>query len=357
MKKLIFALTAVVSLIALFNFNGCSEDVVTIKPVTTTKGVFVLYEGVFPQAASYDYGFIDPSNGNVQPNVYQNSNSGAHLNSVPDGMLLSGNDLYITAQGTFSQPGSIYKINSTSNQLISSRGAFGRNPYNLTIDNSKIYVTNIASSFVSIMDLNFSPVTDSLEVGPNPTDITALNGKIFVAKATYTFENSLAIINESNNQVDKIFFNSAPVSVTGNSGSIYVSGYLSKKIYKIDANSNNIIDSSGVISSSFPAITDIVSGDNNTLFAVTYDTATFSTKEVYKYDIPGKTFTLLIPNGGGQNDVYGIAYDAVEGKIYIANSKGGSVNGEVKAYSKTGNLLNTYTDIGGKFPKRIVFKY
>jgi len=113
MKKLTFVLLLfITSFFILTSLNGCGdEDIVTNDPVTTTKGVFVLYEGAFGQPQSYDYAFIDTGLDTVFSNVYQNSNSGATLNSFLDGMQLVGNELFISAQGSFGQPGSMYKIN------------------------------------------------------------------------------------------------------------------------------------------------------------------------------------------------------------------------------------------------------
>jgi YVTN family beta-propeller protein len=207
MKKLTFVLLLfITSFFILTSLNGCGdEDMVTNNPVTSTKGIFILYEGAFGQPQSYDYAFIDTGLDTVFSNVYQNSNSGAALNSFPNGMLLVGNELFIAAQGTFGQPGSMYKINSTTNQLIISSPSVGNNPYNFAFANGNIYITNTGSDYVKVTDMNFGAVIDSLSVGFNPADILLAGGNVYVGKQSFTFENSLAIINSSN-QVIKYSF-------------------------------------------------------------------------------------------------------------------------------------------------------
>ena len=359
MKKTILqSFIGSVFLLILF-FEGCSNDTITNTPVVTAKGIFVLYEGSFGQATSFDYGFIDPSNGSVQGNVYQNSNSGALMNSFPDGILISGNEIYITAQGTFAAQGTIYKINSTSNHLESSAN-FGKNPYSFVLDNNKFYVTNTSGDYISILDMNFN-VLDSIPVGLNPADIISSSGKIYVTKQSYTTENSLAVIDESNNQVNKVFFNSPPISVASNLGNIYVSGYASKKIYVVNNAFPPVLTDSISVTIPEVAIGSIVAGDSHSLYVLgVQDTAFgYSTgKSVYKIDLTTKT---VVPGFSiqftGSNDAYGITYEPNENKIYIANSKGGLNNGEVRIYNSNGDSLKTYPDIGGKFPKKIAFKY
>jgi hypothetical protein len=357
MKKLIPVLLLV--LVPIIYFSGCSDEDNPIIPVTTASGIFVLYEGDFSDPTSYDYGFIDIASGNVTPKVFRSVN-GISLNKVPDGMLLHGNELYITAQGNFSGPGSIYRINSTTNQLIASDSSLGKNPYSLVIYNSRIYVSSIAGDFISVLNLDLSPVNDSLGVGPNPADLIAAMDNVYISKASYTLENSLAIVHTITNTVSKVFFSKPPVSVANNIGGVYVSTYSHKKLYIIDSLSSNVGDSID-INISEPAIGTIIAGSPRTLYILGVEDTTFSQntgKKVYKLDLITRQ---LDPNFNiaftGIDDAYGISYDPLEERIYITNSKSGQANGELRIYDKNGGLIRTYSDVGGKFPKRTAIKY
>lgn len=343
-------------LLAVIFLYSCSDS--TVNPPTpppTLQGIFILNEGTFGDPLSYDYSFINLSNDSVYSRVFRSANN-LSLNSFPDGMVLyRDNNLYVTAQGNYLAQGTIYKINSDNNQLISSRN-FGKNPYNLVIINDRIYVSNIAGSYVSIMDINLNSITDSLETGPNPSDMIYALGKVFVAKASYTSDNSLALINTSNNSVSKIFLAHPPVSVTENVGGVYVSSFTGKKLY--------IIDSSGFLSDSIAlnieesAIGDIVSGNPGFIYFTDYNTSTYSSKRVYKINIlSGQIDPSFNIQLSGLDDVYGISYDRASQRIYITNSKGGTQNGELRIYDLDGRLVKTFSDIGGKFPKRVALKY
>lgn len=362
MKKLTMAFLFVfASLLVFTSFNGCGdEDVVTNNPVTTTKGVFVLYEGSFGQPTSYDYAFINTDSNTVNANVYQNSNSGANLNAVPDGMQLVDGKLYIVCQGNFGLAGTIYKIDASTNQLISSKN-FGTNPYSITSEfGGNLFVTNTASDYVTELDVNLNIIADSIRVGSNPSEIVQYGDYLYVAKQSYTTENSLAIINSTNYQVSKIFFNTPPVCVETGENRVYISTYSGKKIYSIIQQNNTIGDSMDV-NITEPAIGTIVTIDSHMLLVLGVADTSFGSnvgKRVYKVDVQTR---LVDPSFNiqfsGSDDVYGISFDRINQKIYIANSKSGTANGEVRVYDLNGNLLSTFADIGGKFPKKIAFKY
>ena len=361
MKKLTSALLLfITSIFIITTLNGCGdEDIVTNNPVTSTKGIFVLYEGAFGQPQSYDYGFIDVSTDSVYSNVYQNSNGGSALNSFPNGMLLSGNELFIAAQGTFGQPGSMYKIDATTNMLITSQPSIGNNPYNFIIrSNNHIFITNTGSDYVKMVDRNFGTIVDSIPVGFNPADIVAADNFLYVGRQSYAPEKSLAVISISN-QVSKIFFGGVPVSVAVNSGKVYVSTFGYRKLFAIEASSANVIDSIDMTGVSQSGIGFLASGSANTMYVMGTDTAFqyMEGKSIYKVDLASKTidpgFNVSVT---GTDVIYGIDYDAVENKIYIAIAKG-NINGEVRVYDPAGNLLKTYSDIGGKYPRRFAFKY
>ncbi len=338
--------------------SGCQgEDIVNINPVTSTKGIFILYEGAFGQSTSYDYAFIDTERDTVFTNVFQNSNNGALLNSFPDGMLLAGNELFITSQGAYGQPGSIYKINAETNQLINSVNAIGNNPYNLTVANNKIYFTNISSGKVIITDMNLGILTDTVAVGDSPADILSAGNNIFVGKQTYAFERSLSVINQSN-QVSKIFLQGPPVALAQNSGKVYISTFGYKKLMVIDVSSALITDSIDIPISQ-AGIGYLASGSNNEMYVLGTDTAFqyMEGKSIYKINLVSKTVeTGFSVNVSGTDVIYGIDYDSAENKLYIAIAKGNN-NGEVRIYNTAGTLLKTYPDIGGKYPRRFAFKH
>ncbi len=357
MLKQIFCLSFIIASFAFL--PGCSKDTVTNTPVFTTQGFLILCEGSFSTPG--DYSFVNTKNDTVQNNVYLNSNSGATLGKFPDGMLLNLSYLYITVQGNYGSTGKMYRLTEADNKLVNASVDFGVNPYDFVLANSHFYVTNIGDSTVTKLDLSLNVINPGIEVGNSPSDIIYVLHSMYIAKTSYTSENSLGIIDVFTDHVTKTFFPAPPVSVAFNQGVPYVSTYSHKMLYMLDSNvTNKIIDS---ISIGIPdaAIGKIVPGDYNTMYVVGVTDTSYQSdigKNVYKLNLTTKqidnSFTIHM---AGNDDVYGIAYEgSVNNLLYIANSNGGTVNGEVRAYTPSGGLLKTYA-LGEKYPRKFAFKY
>jgi hypothetical protein len=358
MKKLILILTAVL-------LAGCQREQVINVPVVTTSGVLVLHEGLFNNPNSYDYSFINLSNDSVYTNVFRNSNNGQTLNAFPDGMQLYLNQtLYVSAQGNFQSQGTIYKINANNNQLQASAN-FGVNPYSLVIDltTSKIYVTNLSGSSVTQLDLNLNILIDAIQVGDSPTELISALQRIYVAKASYTSEFSVAILDVYNpTQVSKIFFNAPPISVANNTGGVYVSTYTGKKLYVLDSliatQVNDSIDLSTFSAFTDEGCGDVLAADSRTMLIVGVDTSAFGYvgKNLYKYDLVTLSLTKIIADPE-ISDIYALAYEPNDRYIYIGDPNGGLNPAEVRVYNTSGTLVRVYPNTGGYYPARFAFKY
>jgi hypothetical protein len=212
-----------------------------------------------------------------------------------------------------------------------------------------------------VLDVNFGIIEDSIEVGPNPANIIYTHNRYFVTKASYTTENSLAVYVETTGQVHKTFFPAPPVGIVNNINGYFVSGYTTKKIYRIDSTSLAITDSIS-IPTPYSAVGEILFGGHFTIYAVGINIESFVDmgKEVYKVNLltSPPTVTLLIPfQPGLTNNIYGSAYEDINKEIYLADNNGGNQNGSVRVYdANNGTLKRSYT-IGGKNPVRFAFKY
>ena len=352
MKKKVFVFSLILGLSLLL--LSCSRDQVTNSPVSNTGGILVLYEGGLTPGTG-DYAFINTNTDSVYNDVYRNSNNNANLGLIPDGMYLYGQYIYVTSQGNFGGAGKMFKIGSTDNKLLDTL-TFGTNPYDIELSQGDFWVTNIGSSAVTRIDGNLNIIA-AIQVGANPTKIVNSTNHLYVAKASYTSEHSVAVINKFDNSVTKVFFNAVPVSVAPAYKGVYVSAYTDKKLYLIDTfQFNTVVDSISCASVLNDAVGEIFAGDNNMLYAVGTDTSLFGNtgKTVYKVDIGAKSVSLLI-NDQQITDIYGIAYNTVKGQIVIADSRSGSAPGQVRVYDKNGTFIKMY-QLTGYYPRKFAFK-
>ena len=340
-------------------YFGCERENVVNSVVHTTKGVYVLYEGDFTPGSG-DYSFINTNNDSVANSVFSNSNNGAALGLFPDGIFLYLQNLYISTQGSYGGHGRMVNISRSTNKLLDTSAAFGISPYNFDLANNNFYVTNFAGSTVTKLSQTLDIIRDGIQVGPSPSEIIHALRSSYISKKSYTTENTLAIIDEFTDLVTKDTFPAPPVSAADMFGNVHVSTYSWKKLYVLDSfNVSKKVDSIAITINQ-PAIGEIVSDGSQTLYIVGVSDTSFQSNignKLYKYNAltrqldPNPIIQLSSPN-----DIYGIAYDQLNNLIYIANSKGGSINGEVLVYNTNGTLIKTYP-IGGKYPRKFVFYY
>lgn len=349
-----YTVYSILTLILLFLLHGCSEESVNNTIENNTHGVFVLYEGTGSPGTG-DYAFIKMDSGIVTNNLFQNANNGATLGLYPDGIFLYGQDLYVTSQGNYGYPGRMFRINA-SNNVLKDTLTFGKNPTDFALALGSFFVTNLSGSYVTRVSLDMQIQNADIEVGMNPAEIIFAVSGLYVTKASYTSENSVAVINPQNDHVSKVFLTAPPVSAAYMFNGVYVSSFTNKKLYMIDTVlAPTTVKDSITIPTTLPAIGDVVAGVFPNLYVVAMDIVSYSNvgRLVYQVNLYTKTVSLLI-NDPSNINIYGIAYDNVKQRIYVADSKNGAANGVVRSYKIDGQNLGTY-DIGTKWPKKFAF--
>jgi hypothetical protein len=271
--------------------------------------------------------------------------------------MLYAQSLYVTSQGEYGHQGRMFRINS-SNNILQDTLSFGNNPYDFALALGDLYVTNIAGSYVTKVNLELHINNADIEVGLNPAEIISANPNLYVSKASYTTENSLAVINPLNDHVTKIFFTAPPVSAAFQFNGVYVSTFTNKKLYLVDTVVYPTAAKDSIaITTALPAIGDVVAGDLSNLYVVAMDIVSFNNvgKLVYKVNLLTREVSLLI-NDPQNINIYGISYDDVKNRIYIADSRNGSANGIVRSYKTDGSQISSY-DIGARMPRKFAFMH
>jgi hypothetical protein len=335
---------------------GCSKDESPISPISTYRGVFVLYEGT-SSPGSGDYAFIDFDDNSVSYDLFQNSNSNATLGLYPDGMMLYGTDLYVTSQGNYGHQGRMLRINASDNKLKDTL-SFGANPYDFALALGYLFVTNLAASNVTKIDIRTMNLQNNIEVGLNPASIIHAVSNLYVTKTSYTSENSVAIINPFNDHVTKVYLPAPPVSAAFMFDGVYVSSYTRKKLYLIDTTlAPTQTKDSFAIQTVYPALTDVVAGQYPYLYIVNSQVGSFGStgKLVYRFNVLTREASLLI-NDPTIVNIYGIAYDDFDSKIYIADAMSGAEGGVVRVYRADGSHIRDF-DIYGLYPRKFAFRH
>lgn len=330
-------------------FSACKNSEGPTVPNTggnPLKGAYILYA----TTGTTDYAYYDAASDSVKDFVYSTSNPGKNLRVNPGEMKInSDRKIYITALGIPNQNGSIYKIDPENNQVTDSL-SFGKNPSGFAINNNRIVVSNSGSSNVTILDQDFNIVKDTVETGPNPGYITYAFNKYFITRTPSNTENSIAMMDEINSSVSKLFYPSIPVSSIYNVNGIFVSMLTNKKIYRIEQESYTNIDSFEV-PTIFTGISKLIFKSQNSFFAVG------GTREIWLGNASSGTitFTSIFPATVDLN-IYAAAYESNSNELYLGvfSSSSGS---QLIIIDGTSGTVKKTKQLGGIGTASIVFRY
>ena len=351
--KLLFLNRVIISATAAFALIFYSCDTTNGPSVTNTpgnplKGVYILYEHA---SGNTDYAYFDAANTTVTDNLFSGSNNGRLLDINAGDMKLNNNrDIYISTLGTQGGAGTVYKINAENNTVTDSV-RFGKNPDGFVINNNSFVISNMGSSYVSVLDLNLNIITDSIETGPGPRHITYGFNRYIVTKSGISPENSAALINENGYAVSKLYFPSNPVGSLYNINGIFISTFTTRKIYRIDSESFNIIDSF-TVPTSLNNISKLIFKSQQKFFVIA------GGREIWEVSTTSGTvsFRNIFPV---TDDIYftDIAYELTGNEIYIADMNNLITNGEMHIIdAENGTVKSTYP-LGGRRPVKFAFRY
>ncbi len=351
MKKILTGIF-IIALFAIF-FTSCSNDnspTVTTPPISL-KGVFVLYQSA--SAGGSDYCFVDAAKDTVFNNLFQNSNGGTALEYNPGGIVLKDNvNLTIVCAGQPNNNGKIYKINSSNNQVVTFKN-FGTNPKCIDIDDNNIYVSSSGGTYVTQFDMNLNIVAGIIDVSRNPGKISYTANRYFVCRTPYDSAKSLAIINETNNNVTYAYFKYYPIALVNNTHGYFMTCFSTKNVYKMDSTTLTPIDSIAIPTSGVSVGDMIKEGQGKILVSV-------DSSEVWEVNLTTipPTTRLLIPFPGGLFKITSIAYEDITMQIYITDNQGGPpYPGKVHVFDpNSGTDLKVYS-LYGRNPVGFAFKY
>lgn len=323
---------------------------ITLLPILLSaqslQKVYILSEGGFSPETS-QLSMLDVTN-----NTFDNSL--LPLGLYPDGLILDGDNMYVTEQGSWGSQGKAYILDSLGTILDTTN--FGLNPYSIAKANNKLYVTNGGASNVSVLDAVTLNQIKEISVGVYPQEILAINEYVFVANNSIWDGDSDSTVSVIDAELDSVV---ATITVRLNPSSLAKSadGYLligcpgdenTAMIFKVDLESFTKIDSFSVTAEGFGTNISIDPNSNNIYFISNMN-------NIVELNLNSKAVRKIVPSNLGANYFYGYAFDYTTNQHYVLDAKDFAINGNLTIYDNDGNSLNTYeTSIA---PRRVVFKY
>ncbi len=336
-------------ILSLVFIAGCTRDeLIPPDPGTVTStGVYILSEGSgAPNSTALS--FYDVSSGSFSLNIVAQT-----IGAFPDGLILSGNELYMTAQGNFGGAGKIYKMDTTGS-VISSNDV-GTNPYSLAEDNGKLYLTNGPSS--NVKDVQKSDLTESttIPVESYPQEILNVSNNIFVCNTTAfggPDENTVSVIDPASDQViSSIIVGKDPSALARlNDGNLIIGCADSDSyIYIVNPTTFNKIDSFQTTEGCYRDI--VVNENSNEVYFIG---GGFTSTKIMRLNIVTGALNIFL--GLDPTLVYyGLSYDSRQDRFYLAMANlNFSSAGKFRIIRPDGSTENEFTT--GVGPRRIVIR-
>lgn len=331
-------------------FTACNDSEGPTVPNTGGNplvGAYILY---YSPATSTDYAFYDAVKDSVTDFVFTANNPGVKLNVNPGEMKLnSDRKLYISALGIPGNNGTIYRINPLNNNIEDSL-RFGSMPDGFAINNNRIVIANSLSTNVTVLDLDFNIVKDTVETGGNPVNVLYGFNKYIVTRQLTNTEPSAAFVDEISYSVTRQFFTGVPISAIYNVNGIFVSTNQNKNIYRIETESFTTIDSFAV-TTVYPSLGKLIFKSQNSFYVVA------GGKEIWLAEANSGTFgfTNIYPASIDIN-INTIAYEPNANELYFTSSTNppGSILYVIDGNSGT---VKRFKSLAGNGSKSIIFRY
>lgn len=326
------------ALLMLVFFTSCSSEDATpssyVPQGDFDSGVLVLNEGNFGQPNA-SLSFISFDLSRTQNDIFFGENPSTVLGNAAQSIGFNGNLAYIVVNAS----NKIEIVNRYTMQKVGDITSGLESPRYIAFANGKGYVTTwgngVGGGAIKVIDLGSNTVTATIVVDDYPNKIIEHAGKLYVAHNDLgTNGRYISVLNASTNSVSaSIEVGDMPDTMKIEGDHLWVACN-GKFDYNNTANNTagSIVEinlvSNAIIQSLFPA-----SSTARIIHMDLYGSHIFYTinKDIYKFPLTGTTLPASPSFTAAVEDLYG--FGVKNNKIFVGDSKGFLVNGQVFIYS------------------------
>jgi YVTN family beta-propeller protein len=190
--------------------------------------------------------FLEHSGTNYVTAFNTTNNTFSHIlvnsqNAVyPVGMTLVGSNLYMS--DTFMNANKIRVVNTVNNSVSSI--TVGTSPASVVASGSKVYVSNLGSDTVSVVNTNTNTVIKTISVGSAPYRSIVVGNKLYVGNVA---SHDVSVIDTTTDTVIKTISSMGNIqNFTLVGTKLYVNNAVSSSMNVIDTNTDNLISTISV---------------------------------------------------------------------------------------------------------------
>ena len=213
------------------------------------KGVYILHEGNFGDPSGARLALYDLVRDTVSVDVVEGTNSGQHLGSTGDDMLLYRDRLYVLMSGSEN----IVVLSTSDHHIIQNVYYPGRTPHSMVLDSvrGRLYATELYRNAVVAIDITSMSVVDTVAVGANPQDMLLDGDVLYVCNSGYGADRTVSVCTVAPLKVTKtLTLGAGPTGITkagdgsvvvACTGNAYAMPPAAGSLYRIDASARTVM--------------------------------------------------------------------------------------------------------------------
>ena len=325
----------------LLSFFSCIKDKppefiqnqIGVDSNQTGNGMYIINEGGYG-ASNSSISFLNFNSGIVTQDLFFETNQ-YPLGDICQSMRIIGSKAFIVVNNS----GKVEVCNKFNLQHIAAINGLVSPRYILPISNSKAYITDLYSNYISVVDLNTYQIIESIPCPTGTEQMLEIFGKVYV---TNIKTNYLYVINTlTDNVSDSIFIGKTTIDILQDkNGKLWIS---CAKAYPENPYGSiiklNPVNDEIESTYQFPNQLD---APFRMCFNPTYDTLYYINQNVYRMGITESALPLNAFINQGDRYFYGLGIDPNSGIICVADANGFTGTGSVYRYSSNGVFKDSF---------------
>lgn len=336
-KNLIFFLIAL-------TFLGCKKKKIDepIVPNQLSNGILVLNEGLFQQNNS-TLGWINMNDFSYSGDFFEQKN-GRSLGDTGNDLQRYGGKIYVIVNVSSTLEILDATTGKSIKQIAMVNNGVNKQPRHIVFNGSKGFIT-CYDGFIDVLDTVSLTITQRIQVGSNPEDLTVCNGNLYVTNSgglnAPNVDSTVSVINLNTLQeIKRITVGKNPGGIEAdNFGDVYVISRgdyntIPSRMHRIDCNTNTVVESFSFDASG-------ISLFGNQFLIKNYNYST-NQSSIALFDTQSESLVSSnFINTSNIQTLYGVKYHAGTNKIYCFDAKNYTVTGNLLIYSSNGTYERT----------------
>lgn len=322
-------------------------------PNNLSNGILILNEGLFQQNNS-TLGWINLADNSYSGNFFEQKTNRS-LGDTGNDLQRYGGKIYVIVNVSSTIEILDANTGSSITQISMVQNSVSKQPRHIAFHGGRAFIT-CYDGFVDVLDTASLSITQRIQIGANPEDLTICNNQLYVTNSgglnAPNVDSTVSVINLSTLQeIKRINVGKNPGAIESDPfGDVYVVSRgdynsIPPRLHRINSVTNTLVESFN-----FDVLG--ITKFNNHFLVSNYNYST-GQSSISLFDTQTETITNpTYINTANIETLYGVFYHSGSNKIYCFDAKNYTTTGNLLIYSSNGTLEKTISV--GLNPSKII---